>query len=212
LPEHRLRKSGLYALRASRAILFAGLAILPLRAGDAISPDATPVKWDFSEWCQVGEHRFTFEKTHLSDIVRAFGVGKISRDGDAGAAVYEWVVRYRLGHETVTFMSNNDMGGPLHDLEEVEVKPWKHAVDRDLPIIHGPISFPTGEPGMSFQALQQLLGPARLKKSYAEFLYLSHQPFMNEGKTVQAEVQGWLRVKVVDGNIAQMAISHVTSY
>ena len=194
------------------AILFAGLAALPLLAdddGDAISPDATQVKWDFSEWCRVGEHRFVFEKTNLGDIIRAFGTGKISRDRDAGAVVYEWFVRYRLGNEIVTFMSNNDMGEPLHDLEEVEVKPWKRAVDPDFPLIHGPISFPAGEPGMSSQALQQLLGPARLKKSYAEFLYLGHQPSMNAGKRV--EVQAWLRVKVVDGNIERMRISHVTS-
>jgi hypothetical protein len=211
----RFRKNGFSAICASRAILFAGIAALPLMAGDAddaISPDASHVKWDFSEWCQVGEHRFIFEKTNLGDIIRAFGIGKISRTGDAGAAVFEWEVRYRLGNETVTFMSNNDMGGTLHDLEEVDVMPWKKASDPDLPIIHGPISFPVGEPGMSFQALQHLLGPARLNKGYAEYLHVGHQRGMSEGKAVELDVQGWLRVKVVDGNNEQMAISHVTSY
>jgi hypothetical protein len=209
------RRNGFSAICASRAILFASIAALPLLAddaGDVISPGAARVKWDFSEWCQVGEHRFIFEKTNLGDIIRAFGIGKISRTGDAGAAVFEWEVRYHLGGEAITFMSNNDMGGTNHDLEEVEIKPWNKASDPNLPIIHGPIAFPAGEPGMSLQALQHLLGPARLNKGYAEFLYLGHQRGMSEGKAVELEVQGWLRVKVVDGHNEQMTISHVTSY
>jgi hypothetical protein len=197
------------------ASTFAELLLSPVHAEDEVeSPHAAVVNWDFAEWCQVGKHRFTFEKTTLGNVIQALGGGKMNRDGDAGAAVYQWFVSYRWNNKIVTFSSNNDMGGSTHDLEEVDIKPVANGFDASkLPVIQGHILFPIGEPGMSFQALQHLLGPSPLVNSYAEYQYPGHiQGKDYDGKPIQGDVSGWLRVKVVRDKVDRIEISRITSY
>ncbi len=66
--------------------------ILPVVAEDEVeSPHAAVVKWDFAEWCQIGSHRFTFEKTTLCDIIKTLRGGEMTRDGSSGTAVFQMV-------------------------------------------------------------------------------------------------------------------------
>jgi hypothetical protein len=187
-----------------------GLLALPLN--DLDSPFASKVNRDFSGWCQVGKHHFTFEKTTLADILSAFGEGKIVRDGTPGAAIWDWFLRYRWNNQIVTFSSNSDMGSPSHDLEEVEINPAGSSEEFKLPTIKGDITFPFGGPGMSFQTLQRRLGKASVIKGYAAYQYPGHQRGDYNGKSVEYDESGWLRVKVSKDSVEQIEVGRVTSY
>jgi hypothetical protein len=181
---------------------------------DEISPHATNVNWDFTQWCQVGGHRFIFEKTTLGDIAKAFGKGDIVRDGNPGAAVYEFLLRYRWKNQVVIFDSNNDMGGPTHDLEVVEIKPVSEdASSARLPVLAGEIRFQFGTPAMSLAGLEGVLGKARLEGDHAEFQRLGHLPGRDyNGKPILGDITSWLKVKVVHGQLTEIQVSRVTSF
>jgi hypothetical protein len=199
-----------------------GLLLMPGFAGDvgvsptyrtAVSPDATVVKWDFAQWCQIGRERFTLEKTTLTDVMRAFGGGRITRDGHEGDANFNWLVRYRWRNQIVTFSSNNEMGSDTNDLEGIEIGPANEVSDASkLPVIYGPITLPIGVPGMSFRSLQRILGYAQLKSGYAEYQYLGDKGIKSsDGKTGDFNVQGWLRVKIVGEKVQHITLGHLTS-
>ncbi len=190
------------------------LSVLGLPQDDVISPDATEVKWDFAQWCQVGTQRFTLEKSTLGEVLKALGSGAMTRDGHEGDTNFEWLVRYRWGGQVIVFSSNNEMGGDTHSLQGVDLRPASEVWDAFwLPRLHGPISFPFGEPGMSFQALTRELGPAKLDRDKAEYRYRDTEDLHArdaDGSFLSLDLTGWLRVKVADGKVTRMTLSHVT--
>jgi hypothetical protein len=181
-------------------------------AGDEVLRSPAVVGWDFSAWCKVDGHLFNLEKTTLGDVVRTFGAGKISRDGDAGAAVFEWLVEYKCGKQIIRFESNNDMGGDTHLLDEIEIRPEANGLHSVIHVIHGPIIFPFGEFGISFKALQKVLGNSRLAQGRAEYQFENRISGQNNGRSVESDVSSWMRVKVVSNHMTELDLSRITTY
>ncbi len=177
------------------------------------SASATKVDHDFSRWCAVGDHHFTLEKTTLDEIAATFKGGSIVRDGNPGAASFQWLLRYRWKNDVVVFSSNNDLGGPSHDLEEIDVQPASDIPDASkLPEIRGTVRFPFGSAGLSFDDLQKALGRTDAANGIAQYTFAGHRAGADsQGKSVSFDVSGSLRVKVSNGKIGQMEMSHLTT-
>jgi hypothetical protein len=210
-------------MNPERFIFLVWLALLWTTSGApaAISDDedlsigATKVSWDFTRWCDVGSHHFVLEKTTLADVIRTFGAGTMTKTGTSGAAVFDWVVNYRHKNEVVTFMSNNDMGGPEHDLGEIEIQPaTKLQGAANFPEIKGPIKTSFAKDVMSFTDLQHTLGKAKiLEGNRAKYEYSGHikLPYYS-GQLVNFDVTGWLEMEVSNQKICDLDFGRVTSY
>jgi hypothetical protein len=218
LSTEALQRTVLSTFRRGRIVFFwnaiLGLLLIPVRAeDDVISANATFVKWDFAEWCDVGRQRFIFEKTTLGEIMHAFGSGTLARNGEESDTVFGYFVRYRWRDQVIIFSSNNEMGGDEHELEEIEIKPAHEISDAStLPFIHGSITFPFGMPGMSFVDLRRKLGPIWTRKGYAYYQYQGHKKIKSpNGRYVDFDVSAWLQVKKTGENVEDILLGHLTS-
>jgi hypothetical protein len=191
-------------------VLLSGLG----RADDDVVPDsATPVKFDFAQSCKVRDHTFILEKTTLADVTHAIGSGVI-RDNGQDAGEHEFFVDYSDGSHLIRFSSNGEMGGDDHGLGEVEVRPLSSGQKAaDFPALHDPVVFPFGTVGMPFAKLVAGLGPATKTDGVAWYVYSGKSSIKDyTGKTLDGDVLGTLRVKVVAGKVAAIQLGRVTSY
>jgi hypothetical protein len=184
------------------------------RADDDVVPDsATAVKFDFAQSCKVGDHTFILEKTTLADVIHAIGSG-IIRDNGRDAGDHEFFVDYTDGSHLIRFSSNGEMGGDDHGLGEVEVRPLPSGQKAsDLPALHDPVVFPFGSAGMPFSKLVAALGAATKRDGVAWYVYSGKSSIKDySGKTLEGDVLGTLRVKIVAGKVAAIQLGRVTSY
>ena len=66
---------------------------------------------------------------------------------------------------------------------------------------------------MPIQELQNLLGLSPMVNGYLEYQFPGHIKGKDyDGKPVQGDVSGWLRVKIVGAKVDQIEISRITSY
>jgi hypothetical protein len=132
---------------------------------DVGQDSATIVKFDFAEWCKVGSHKFTLEKTTLRDVAKALGGGQIVNvnASDPGNADSLWALYYRCGKNIVRFEADGDMGGPEHRMTGISIAPAKDFPFARLPLIEEPVEFRFGRIGMDFSELVKQMGRATLQ-------------------------------------------------
>jgi len=182
-------------------------------ADDDVVPDsATSVRFDFAQWCKVSDHTFILEKTTLADVVKTLGSGVIRFNGKdaAGGAYY---VDYVCGNHIISFSCSAEMGGDVHELEVVVVRPLTAGEKvSDLPTLRLPIRFQFGALGMPFSDLVTVLGHAKTTRGVAWYEYSGKKPIkISSGKTLDYDVSGTLRVNVVAGKVVAIQLCHVTS-
>jgi hypothetical protein len=179
---------------------------------DTVPDSATQVKFDFAQWCKVGDHTFILEKTTLADVVKTLGSGVIRFNGkDAGGGAY--YVDYVCGNYIISFDCSAEMGGNDHQLEGVEVRPLGAGEKiAGLPSLRLPIAFQFGTVGMSFSDLVAALGQAKTTHGSAWYEYCGKKPIkVSSGKVLDYDVTGTLRVNVVAGKVVAIELGHVTS-
>jgi hypothetical protein len=185
-----------------------------LRADDDVVPEsATVAKFDFAQWCKVGDHTFVFETATLADVVRALGSGVIRRN-EKDAAGGEFFIDYVSGRRWVRFSSNAEMGGDDHQLEEVEVRQLQnHDQTSGIPVLRSPVIFSFGTVGMPFSDLVAKLGPAMEVKHIVWYDFIGKKQEMDyAGKPLDGEVLGTLRAEIVGGRLISVQLGRVTSF
>ena len=200
-------------------IVCLGLVLGILLFGSSMADDnfvpesATPVKFDFAQWCKVGNHTFILEETTLAAVIRATGGGVIQGNGK-DAAGGEFFVVYMDGDHLIRFSSNADMGGDDHELGEVEMRPLTASEKiAGLPSLRLSITFQFGSLGMSFADLVTALGPTVKLHGVAWYEYTGKKLIKDtSGKVLNYDVLGTLRVKIDEGKVAEIDLGHVNSY
>lgn len=183
-------------------------------AEDDFVPDfATPVKFDFAQWCKVGDRTFILNKTTLAEVIHANGSG-VFRDNRRDAAAGEFFVDYTGNGCLIRFSSNAEMSGDDHELEGVEMRPLTAGEKvAGLPSLRLPITFQFGSLGMSFTDLVAALGQTVQTPGIARYEYIGKKSIKNtSGNALDYDVLATLRVKIVAGKVATIDVGHVTSY
>jgi len=191
-----------------------GGAVAPPPVNDVISVSPT-LKKDPAQEIRLGDFLAKFEKTTLGEIKYTVGSGSIRHSGDAGGSQY-WLC-YSLPGQRVWLISHGEMGGSNHALTQV------HAISTDtelqandmcpmLPKNLQPISFPFGWIGTDKEDLYQVLGkPSGIQEGNHIYLYEGKENVTRRGQSLEFYVLGYVEAKVVDGKIAKIYASHVTS-
>jgi len=174
---------------------------------------ATLVSYDFAQWCQVGDHKFIFERTTLSSVIRAVGAGTIRRNGSPGAANYTYFVDYTDGSNLISFLSDSDMGGEKHDLEGILIRPLSNEEKlHKVPLLLLPIILPFGIPEPKLASLEQKLGASTIQKGRIYYEFKDNWPIKDlSGKINVCDVTTTLRANVANRKIVSIEIWHVTS-
>jgi hypothetical protein len=189
------------------------------RSDDDVVPDsATKVQFDFAKWVKVADKTFTLERTTLADVTEALGAGQIVNTdaSDPGNADPHWAVFYQCGNKIVRFEADGDMGGPEHRVTGVAIQAASDLTHPEkLAVLRANVVFPFGKIGMEFTDLQLKLGKAKLQKKCATYVYAGHTLIPDRkdiaGEAQTYDVTGYLSVKVEDGKIAGVSMSHITS-
>jgi len=180
---------------------------------DDFPQGATLVSYDFAQWCQVGDHKFSFENTTLSDVIRSLGAGTIRRNGSPGAADYTYFVDYTNGHDLISFLSDSDMGGEKHELEGILIRPLSNQeTHRKVPSLSLPIILPFGIPEPELTDLEKRLGLITIQKGRIYYEFKGKKPVKDiRGQINICDVTTTLRASIAKGKAVSIEIWHVTS-
>jgi hypothetical protein len=191
-----------------------GGSSVPPPTSRIISVPAT-VKKDPVQKVRLGNFFADFEKTTLSEIRSAIHAGSIDHSGEAGGSQY-WLC-YSLPGQRIWFISNGEMGGREHALTQIHAVSGTGFQGNDscpsLPKSFQPVSFDFGWIGTDQDHLLKILGqPSGKQGANHIYYYEGKKPAKDDGKTVEWDVVGYMEAKIVNGKIASLYVSHVTSY
>ena len=191
-----------------------GGSSVPPPTSHIISVPAT-LKKDPAQKVRLGNFFINFETTTLSEISSAIHSGSIDHSGEAGSSQY-WLC-YSLPRQRIWFISNGEMGGREHALTQIHVISGTdfqgNASCPLLPKSFQPASFDFGWIGTDQGHLLDTLGPPSGKQGANHiYYYKGKKPAKIDSKVVEWDVVGYVEAKIVNGKIASLYVSHVTSY
>lgn len=167
---------------------------------------------------KMGALEVRFEKTTLSAISSAAGIGRIFHQGDAGKSIY-WLCHTARGQaqvERLWIVSHGEMGGPEHAVTSVtgeQLQSTAHPTDDcpTLPSTLQPLSLAQDVwLGATDSAALKVLGRSSYRKG-------PWRSFNYEGKVPGAcqpdgfDLMNWLVFKILQGRIVLISAGQVTS-
>ena len=210
----------------ARKVLWAAVAALAMTGtAAATSPPGTPFDslgtfpahsaTKPAVGLRLGSFHVQLEQTTLFDVMAAVGRGAIAHQGDAGGSEY-WLC-YTLPLRTLyarIWLSSGEMGGDRHDVEEVDLRPWRKGPSADCPMlpdrlrpfsIHGTLGL-----GSTAGAVHATLG--------APSQTLGHWQAFNFDTKIKSgcppdgfDVENWVGLRIQNGRVTALSAGQISS-
>jgi hypothetical protein len=190
-------------------------SVVPPSTSATITAPAT-LNVDPVQKIRIGSFTAEFEKTTLGEIRDVIGTGSIQHAGDAAESQY-WLC-YTQSGQRVWFISHGEMGGPDHQLTQVQatvISPPSQASTScpEMPSILKSVSFDFGWLGTTQKSFLKALGtPSSRKNSRLIYHYAGKKSGKYHGQSVEWDVVSYVEATFTGNKVTSLKASHVTSY